>query len=143
MNVETMLKRKGAEVFTIKPDRSIADAVKLLKEKGIGALIVSDDGARLNGIISERDIVHRLADGGAGLLDQPVSSIMTADVRTCMPADSARQVLGIMTEKRIRHLPVLRDGRLSGMISIGDAVKLRLDEATAEAEALKEYIARG
>lgn len=143
MNVETMLKRKGAVVFTVAPDRPVSDAVHLMKEKGIGALVVSEDGVRLSGIISERDIVHRMADQGATLLDQTVRSIMTGDVKTCAPADSAREVLSLMTEKRIRHLPVLRDGRLSGMISIGDAVKLRLDEATAEAEALKEYIARG
>ena len=142
MNVETMLKRKGADVFTVSPDTSIADAVHILKEKRVGALVVSEDGQGLAGIISERDIVHHLADNGAALLDSPVRDLMTHDVRTCDPADTAREVLAVMTDRRIRHLPVLKNGRLCGLISIGDAVKIRLDEATAEADAMREYITR-
>lgn len=142
MNVETMLKRKGADVFTIEPDTSIADAIHLLKEKRVGALVVSEDGQHLAGIISERDIVHHMAEKGAALLDSRVRDLMTHDVRTCEFADTAREVLAVMTDRRIRHLPVVENGRLCGLISIGDAVKIRLDEATAEAEALREYITR-
>lgn len=142
MNVETMLQRKGADVFTIEPDRSIADAVHALKEKGIGSLVVSEDGQDLAGIISERDIVHHLAESGAAVLDLPVRHLMSSDVTTCKLADTAREVLAVMTDRRIRHLPVLDGGRLRGMISIGDAVKIRLDEAVAEADALRDYITR-
>ena len=142
MNVETMLTRKGADVFTIEPDTSIADAIHILKEKRVGALVVSEDGQSLAGILSERDIVHHLADKGAALLDSQVRDLMTPDVRTCELADTAREVLAVMTDRRIRHLPVVENGRLCGLISIGDAVKIRLDEATAEADALREYITR-
>lgn len=143
MNVETMLLRKGADVFTIAPSKSVAEALHVLKEKGIGALVVSEDGIQVSGILSERDIVHQLAETGASLLDRPLDSIMSRNVVTCGLSDTAREVLGVMTDRRIRHLPVVDHGRLSGLISIGDAVKIRLDEATAEAEALKEYIAHG
>lgn len=143
MNVETMLRNKGADVFTVKPDATVADAIHMLKEKRIGALVVTEDGGTVAGIISERDVVHHLADKGAALLDLRVSDLMSRNVRTCAREDTAREVLSVMTDRRIRHLPVTDEhGSMCGLISIGDAVKIRLDEAVAEAEALKEYITR-
>lgn len=140
MNVDTVLIRKGAGVFTVAPGESVGDVARHLKEKDIGALVVTNDGVRVEGILSERDIVHEMAGKGVALLDMQARDIMTRDVVTCRREDTISEVLTLMTERRIRHLPVVEDGRLCGMISIGDAVKSRLDEAVAEAEALREYI---
>lgn len=140
MNVERMLKAKGGEVFTVPPDTTIAEAVGILKQKRIGALVISGDGATVSGILSERDIVHGLAEHGASLLDTRVRDLMTTNVRTCALEDTGREVLSVMTERRFRHLPVVKDGRLCGLISIGDAVKHRLDEILREADELRNYI---
>ena len=140
MNVEAILKGKGRSVMTIAPTATVGDAVDLLREKGIGALVVSSDGATVAGILSERDVVHALADRGAGLLALQVSALMTRHVFTCQPGDSIDELMAEMTERRIRHLPVLENGRLAGIVSIGDVVKNRLDEIEAEASSLRQFI---
>ena len=141
MNVETILRDKGRDVTTIAPDASIGEAVALLRRVGIGALVVSRDDIAVDGILSERDIVHGLADRGAGLLDFKVEQLMTRRVFTCTPRDSVGDLMSMMTERRIRHIPVLRDGALVGIISIGDVVKHRLDEMEYETSSLRSFIA--
>ena len=141
MQVSAVLQNKGSGVHTIRPEATIAAAVERLRELGIGALVVSRNGRTVDGILSERDIVHGLADRGAALMDAAVSEAMTARVRTCRRSDLVADVMGDMTTHRIRHVPVVENGALAGMISIGDVVKSRLDEITHEAEALREYIA--
>ena len=142
MRVSTIIQSKGTVVHTIAPDATIADAVARLRDLRIGALVVSGDGGAIDGIVSERDIVHGLAEDGMGLLDRKVADLMTVEVVTCAPDDTGRGVLGYMTERRIRHVPVVEDGRLTGMVSIGDVVKSRLDEIMREAEALRDYISQ-
>ncbi len=140
MNVETILKAKGRAVVTIGPEASISDAVELLRRKGIGAVVVSDDGARVAGILSERDIVHALAEQGARTLELSVSALMTRHVFSCKPEDTVAGLMAEMTTRRIRHLPVVENGRLSGIVSIGDVVKNRLDEVESEASSLRQFI---
>ena len=127
-------------MYTIAPHATIETAVAALKNHGIGALVVSSDGKSIDGIVSERDFVDGLAAHGADLLQAPVSSLMTTDVSTCGRNDTGRDLLGLMTDRRMRHVPVAEDGVLCGMISIGDAVKSCLDEILHGAEALREYI---
>ena len=127
-------------MYTIAPHATIETAVAALKNHGIGALVVSSDGKSIDGIVSERDFVHGLAAHGVDLLQAPVSSLMTTDVLTCGLNDTGRDLLGLMTDRRMRHVPVAEDGVLCGMISIGDAVKSCLDEILHGAEALREYI---
>jgi CBS domain-containing protein len=141
MNVETILRDKGRSVTTISPGASVGEAAALLRRTGIGALVVSRDEASVDGILSERDIVHGLADRGAALLDITVEQIMTRRVFTCSPRDSVGDLMSMMTERRIRHIPVLRDGTLAGIISIGDVVKHRLDEMEYETSSLRSFIA--
>ena len=124
-------------MYTIAPHATIETAVAALKNRGIGVLVVSSDCKSIDGIVSERDFVHGLAAHGADLLQAPVSSLMTTDVSTCGLNDTGRD---LMTDRRMRHVPVAEDGVLCGMISIGDAVKSRLDEILDEAGALREYI---
>ncbi len=143
MNVETILAGKGRDVLTIAPDATIADAVAVLKARRVGAAVVSIDGKSVAGILSERDIVHGLAEHGAEALDRRVDEFMTRDVMTCLGGDTDREVLALMTERRFRHLPVVEDGVLAGIVSIGDVVKSRLDEIATEAEAMRDYISRG
>jgi CBS domain-containing protein len=143
MNVETILRNKGRRVSTIRSDATIADAVEMLRMNGIGALVVSDDGEGVDGILSERDIVFALADDGAALLSQPVSEVMSRAVVTCQPHDSVAELMAEMTNRRIRHFPVVEDGRLCGIVSIGDVVKNRLDEIEFEASSLRSFIAGG
>tara|TARA_R110000868_G_scaffold10313_16_gene50682 strand:- start:3905 stop:4336 length:432 start_codon:yes stop_codon:yes gene_type:complete len=140
MQVAKILQNKGSDVFTIRPDATIETAIAALREHGIGALVVSSNGAAVEGIVSERDFVHGLADSGAALLASPVSDVMTTEVLTCTRSDTSRDLLGQMTERRVRHVPVVENGSLCGMVSIGDAVKARLDEVQHEADALREYI---
>jgi CBS domain-containing protein len=142
MQVAKILENKGSDVYTIGPDATIETAVAALREHGIGALVVSADGTTVEGIVSERDFVHCMADRGASVLSTRVSEVMTPDVLTCTRNDSSRDLLGHMTERRIRHVPVVENGALCGMISIGDAVKSRLDEVIHEADALREYISQ-
>ena len=141
MNVETILRGKGQTVATIRPDETIAAVVDRLVSQNIGALVVSADGASVDGIISERDIVHGLADRGAGLLSLKVADVMTRNVITCDPADTVDQLMAEMTNRRIRHFPVVEEGRLCGIVSIGDVVKNRLDEVEYEARSLRSFIA--
>ena len=143
MNVETILAGKGRDVLTIAPDATIADAVRMLKARRVGAVVVSTDGKAVAGILSERDIVHGLAEHGGALLDHRVDRLMTRDMVTCTGGDTDREVLAQMTERRFRHLPVVEDGALAGIVSIGDVVKSRLDGIVNEAEAMRDYISRG
>jgi CBS domain-containing protein len=141
MNIDGILRTKGRAVATIRPDETVGAAVDQLISRNIGALVVSDDGESVDGIISERDVVHALAARGAGLLSLKVAEIMTRPVVTCDPADSVEQLMAEMTNRRIRHFPVVQDGRLCGIVSIGDVVKNRLDEVEFEARSLRSFIA--
>jgi CBS domain-containing protein len=140
MNVESILRSKGRSVATIRPEASIAAAIDLLRAQGIGALVVGAGEAEVAGILSERDIVRALAAHGAGLLAQNVAAVMTRTVATCAPEDSVAELMAEMTARRIRHFPVVRDGRLCGIVSIGDLVKSRLDEIEDEARSLRSFI---
>jgi CBS domain-containing protein len=142
MHISEILRRKGGEVATIKPDAQVRGLLALLAEHNIGAVVVSTDGTTIEGIASERDVVRHLNDRGAGLLDEPVSSIMTATVRTCEPGDNVEDLRATMTEHRIRHVPVVRDGKLAGIVSIGDVVKSAIAELETEREQLVDYISR-
>ena len=143
MNVETILRNKGDWVATIPPGATVGDAVEALHRERIGALVVSEDGGGVDGVVSERDIVTALARYGADLLSQPVGAIMTRSVPTCDPADTVQELMEEMTNRRFRHFPVVRDGRLCGIVSIGDLVKSRLDEIEFEANSLRSFIAGG
>jgi CBS domain-containing protein len=141
MNVEAILRNKGRSVTTIAPEARIATAVVLLRRHAVGALVVSRDGAALDGIISERDIVTALADHGAATLDLTVADLMSRQVITCRREDSVADLAALMTERRIRHLPVVDRGALAGIVSIGDVVKHRMDEVEGEASSMREFIA--
>ncbi len=141
MNVETILRTKGRAVATIRPDETVGVAVDTLISRNIGALVVSRDGASVDGIISERDIVHALVRHGEVLSSVSIAQVMTRPVVTCRPADSVADLMAEMTNRRIRHLPVVQDGRLCGIVSIGDLVKNRLDEIEYEAQSLRSFIA--
>lgn len=141
MNVEAILRGKGRAVATIHPDQTINPALAALRDRNIGALVVSEDGERVDGIISERDIVRGLADYGSAFLALSVAEVMTRRVATCDPDDSVADLMAEMTNRRIRHLPVVRNGRLVGIVSIGDLVKNRLDEIEYEARSLRSFIA--
>lgn len=140
MRVQDILKRKGTAVATIDPDATIADAVAILHGRRIGAVVVSADGTTVGGILSERDVVGALAVRGPDLLAASVREFMTAEVLTCTPEDELRRLAITMTERRFRHMPVIVDGRLAGIVSIGDVVKLRVDELQAEHDQLVDYI---
>ena len=141
MNVEYILARKGREVRTIRPSASLEDALQRLRRERIGSLVVSETGTDLVGILSDRDILYAIADHGADVLGESVGSTMTGKVFTCSRGDRVSAIMALMTERRIRHVPVVEeDGRLCGMISIGDVVKQRLDEIEGEADALREYV---
>ncbi len=140
MRITEVLRRKGDTVVTITPDRTVRELLALLGEHRIGALVVSEDGRHVAGIVSERDIVRRLPADGDVVLDAPVSAIMTVDVYSCTREDSVEDLMSAMTEKRIRHVPILVDGELVGIVSIGDLVKHRLAELQAERDHLTAYI---
>lgn len=140
MNVAEIIRRKGNNVVTIGPDETVKVIVERLAENGFGALVVSVDGSRIEGIVSERDVVRCLAAHGPAVLDHPASSIMTAAVKTCAVDDSVESLMNLMTEHRIRHLPVEIDGALAGMISIGDVVKSRVGELEDDKGHLESYI---
>jgi CBS domain-containing protein len=141
MDVETILRNKGPAVATIRPDDTVGAAIEALVSRNIGALVASQDGEAVDGIISERDIVHALARHGVALLALSVAEVMTRSVVTCDPTESIAELMAEMTNRRIRHLPVVRDGRLCGIVSIGDVVKNRLDEIEYEARSLRSFIA--
>ena len=141
MDVETILRNKGRAVATIRPDETVGAAVEALVSGNIGALVASEDGEHVDGIVSERDIVHALARHGDALLALTVAEVMTRSVVTCDPTESVAELMAEMTNRRIRHLPVVQNGRLCGIVSIGDVVKNRLDEIEYEARSLRSFIA--
>jgi CBS domain-containing protein len=143
MLIAQILAGKGRDVVTTRPDATIAEVAKLLKVKRIGAVVVIDADGALCGIISERDLAIGLADHGAKLLEMRVRKLMTAEVVTCSPDDGLGQLMKQMTERRFRHLPVIENGKMVGIISIGDVVKHRLQELETEAHMLHDYIAGG
>ncbi len=140
MKVKAMLAVKGSKVTTTRPNATIATAIRMMKLEGIGALVVSDDDEAVGGIISERDIVRGLVDHGHELLEMRVAELMTRAVKTCTPEANIKEVMAEMTRSRVRHLPVFDDGKLRGIISIGDVVKNRLEELETETNVLRDYI---
>ena len=141
MTVRRILAGKGRDVVTISPDRTLSEAVRLLCDRRLGALVVTDAGGAVIGIISERDIVQSVALRGAGALTESVSQSMTENVVTTRESATIQTVMTEMTTGRFRHMPVIEDGRLAGIISIGDVVKHRVAEMEDEQQALREYIA--
>lgn len=143
MNVASILKDKGRAVVTTSPDATVREAVRILAEKNVGALVVCDGSLHVKGIISERDIVRILAEHGSSMLDSPVSQCMTREVVTCTSNATVNWLMEEMTSQRFRHVPVVEGDRLTGIVSIGDVVKLRLAECELEAASMREYIATG
>lgn len=140
MSVERILKRKGRKVLTVLQATSVPDAVDRMKREKVGALVVSDDGRTIQGIISERDILNALASYGAGLKDMSVRDIMTTRVESCKLEDSLKQIMSIMTNRRFRHMPVVDDNGLCGMVSLGDVVFQRLQDAELETSVAREAL---
>ncbi|MEU6646796.1 CBS domain-containing protein [Saccharomonospora sp. NPDC046836] len=143
MRIADLLRNKGSMVATISPADTVTELLARLAQHNVGALVVVDASDEVAGIVSERDVVRRLHEHGAGLLGSPVSDIMTTVVATCTPQDSVDQLSAVMTQRRIRHVPVLVDGRLSGIVSIGDVVKSRMDELQQNQRQLEAYISGG
>ena len=141
MTVKAILSRKGGDVVTIAPTANLTAAVRLLAERRIGAVIVTGPDNRVAGILSERDIVRTLSERGPAALDENVGTVMTRKVTTCTETDTIAFIMERMTEGKFRHLPVVDQGRLVGVISIGDVVKYRMEEVVHDADALREYIA--
>jgi len=141
MTVKAILELKGHDVVTIGPNERLADAVRVLAERRIGALVVTNGDRKIVGILSERDIVRTLAKEGAAALDHTVREAMTAKVKICNEHHTVNEVMEIMTLGRFRHLPVERDGMLDGIISIGDVVKRRIEDVEKEADEIRAYIA--
>lgn len=143
MQLATILATKGSSVVTIQPSANVAGLIEELSTHGIGALVVSEDGATIAGIVSERDVVRAMVRG-VSALDLPVASIMTTEVYCATPDNSVDELAALMTERRIRHVPITDEhGMLAGLVSIGDVVKSRLGELEDEREALVEYITKG
>jgi CBS domain-containing protein len=143
MLVRSILQSKGSRVVATRPEASVGETARLMAENNIGAVLVLDEGGAVAGIISERDIVRDLARHGRSAPDRPVADLMTRTVLHCAPDATIDEVMAVMTEKRVRHLPVIEDGRLVGLVSIGDVVKWRLEETRQEAEALRDYVLAG
>lgn len=143
MNVASILRGKGSDIITANKTDNIADICKILGEKKIGAVLIVDQGNKVLGVISERDIVRGLAHSGDGCLKKQAHELMTTNVISCAPSDTIDEVMALMTDKRIRHLPVKEGEDLTGFISIGDVVKNRMDEVEREAAAMRDYIATG
>ncbi|GKX35934.1 MAG: inosine-5-monophosphate dehydrogenase [Rhizobiaceae bacterium MnEN-MB40S] len=141
MTVKAILDQKGREVITVTPEISLSEANARLAEYKIGAVVVVDKSNRICGILSERDIVRALAAKGVDAMSGPVSSAMTANVKVCSETHSVNQLMEMMTQGRFRHLPVEVDGKLGGLVSIGDVVRLRIEQVEREAEEIKAYIA--
>ena len=140
MRIHDVLRSKGDTVVTVRPQETVTRLLALLDEHVIGAMVVSSDGSGVEGIVSERDVVRRLHEHGPDLLEHTVGDIMTSEVHTCTPDDAIDDLMRLMTDRRVRHVPVLADGRLSGIVSIGDVVKFRIDELTSERDQLSAYI---
>jgi CBS domain-containing protein len=143
MHVSQILRVKGDLVFTVRPHQTGREVAGLLLERQVGALVVLGDDDRVVGIVSERDIVRTIAQGGESALDRPVADCMTRDVLFARPQETVDSLLGRMTDRRIRHLPVCEGERLVGLVSIGDLVKWKIAETEEQAEELKAYIAQG
>jgi CBS domain-containing protein len=140
MQVKDVLGHKGKAVVTLGSSAKVAELLSVLAEHNIGAVVISDDGRVVSGIVSERDVVRALPGRGADLLSAPVTEIMTADVRTCRPEDQISALAQTMTERRFRHMPVVEDGALVGIVTIGDIVKQRIDELETAQDQLVGYI---
>ena len=143
MHIRQLLRRKGSDVATVEANASVRTALALLAEYRVGALVVSADGRSVDGIVSERDVVRALHERGAGLLADPVSTVMTAQVHTCVPDAGVEELARTMTEHRVRHVPVVEHGALVGIVSIGDVVQARLDQLEEERAQLVDYIQTG
>lgn len=141
MTVAQILNAKGRAVVTAAPGDTVLAVARVLSDKKIGAVVVVDAQGRIGGIVSERDIVRAIAAGGAEALNKSVKDFMTSAVKTCAPRDTEAELMSLMTEHRVRHLPVVEGGKLGGMISIGDVVKYRIEAIEREAEEMKSYIA--
>src|SRR6267378_4782809 len=138
MRITDVLRGKGTQVVTVPPDTKVRRLLEILAEHGIGAVVVSQDGVSVGGIVSERDIVRAMAKRGAAVLSEPVTAIYTAEVHTVTPQTPIEEVMRMMTEHRVRHAPVVVDGGLRGIVSIGDVVKNRIDELETERAALTD-----
>lgn len=139
MLISDVLRSKGPTVVTVRPDETVRALVEVLGAEGVGAAVVSADGESVAGIVSERDVVRGLRTDET-LLERPVAEIMTAEVRTCRSGQSVDEIMRLMTEHRIRHVPVVEDGALAGIVSIGDVVKSRIDELVHERDQLTSYV---
>jgi CBS domain-containing protein len=140
MRIHDILSNKGFDVIHIQPSASVLQLVELLREHNLGAVVVSSDGTSIDGIVSERDVIRRLSDG-TDFLSRPVSDIMTSDVHTCVPEDSVESLMSAMTDRRIRHLPVVnREHELTGIVSIGDLVKSQIAQLQFERDQLEGYV---
>lgn len=140
MNIVDVLKRKGATVATLNGSATVRELVGVLADHGIGCVVVLSQAGSVAGIVSERDVVRNLHEKPERILDQPIQAIMSVDVTVCAPSDSVDSVLQTMTDRRIRHLPVLQDGCLVGLVSIGDLVKSRIDDLRHERDQMSAYI---
>jgi CBS domain-containing protein len=140
MKISDVLRLKGSEVVTIRPDDTVSRLLEVLAKHGVGALVVSQDGKEVAGIVSERDVVRHLHRSGAEVLAGPVSAIMTSEVTTCEPGEEVEALAVTMTERRIRHVPVTQEGQLYAIVSIGDIVKHRMDMLQSERDHLANYI---
>ena len=140
MHVQAILGTKGSKVVTTRPGETIEATSRLLTANKIGAVIVTDESDKVVGVISERDIVGAMAAHGARVTAMRVEELMTRDVLTCRPSDTVAEIMAVMTARRIRHLPVLEGDRLLGIVSIGDVVKRRLDEAALEVDSMRQYV---
>ena len=143
MNVATILSEKGRKVITARRDHTLFEVANLLSDNKIGSVLIVDEEEAVIGIVSERDIVRQIATAGAGVLNQSIETCMTSNVISCQESDTIDQIMSEMTKRRFRHMPVVEDKKLVGIISIGDVVKLRIAEAEMEADAMRHYIATG
>ena len=143
MTIKSILQNKGAEVIAIDASQSVNDALRVMNERQIGALVVAVNGEGLQGIFTERDVMRGLAHHGAAMLEQTIGQHMTERPQSIAPQTSVNEAMEIMTARRFRHLPVMADGALCGIVSIGDLVNYRIHQTEQEANALKEYIATG
>ncbi|MFJ2029538.1 CBS domain-containing protein [Streptosporangium sp. NPDC087985] len=142
MLIGAILRSKGTAVATVRPEATVTELLAILAERNIGAVVVSEDGSSIAGIVSERDVVRRLNDQGADVLAAPVSSIMTTEVRTCLPTANVDDLRQTMTTHRIRHVPVVEGERLAGIVSIGDVVKSSIESLESEKAYLVDYLQR-
>ena len=143
MTIKRILESKGSNVITLHPDVTLADVAKVLSEKRIGAIVLVEENGTVAGIVSERDIVRVVGANGPESLRRVVRDVMTLKVTTCTEMTTVDEALQTMTTGRFRHLPVISDGRLAGLVSIGDVVKRKIEDAEAEAEQMRDYIAAG